>query len=77
MNLRRETYISRDFAQIVTLHILGLTNLPLPCMRDILGENNLNVNHLKFQDTHMYLLNSVRLVKAFAIIHSSCDCTLP
>ena len=56
--------------------LLGLTNLPLSSKRDRLREDTLTFNHLQFQDTCMYLLKPVGLVKVFATLQSSCDCTL-
>ena len=48
-----------------------LTNLPLLCKQDRFREDTPTFNHLQFQDTRMYLLNSLGMVKA-----SSYDCTL-
>jgi len=33
-------------------------------------------NHIQFQDTHMYILKPMGLVKAFTVLQSSCDYTL-
>jgi len=56
--------------------LLDLTNLPFPCKWELVIEDIVIFNHLQFQDTRMYLLKPVGLVKVFATLHSSCDCVL-
>jgi len=48
MNLRRETYLSGDYAHIVTHLTSDLTSLPLSCKQNKLREYILTFNHLQF-----------------------------
>jgi len=63
--------MERTFLEIVLI----LSSFPLPTSK--LREDTPTLNHLQFQDTRIYLLKLVELVKVFAILQSSCDCTLP
>ena len=53
-----------------------LTNLPLSHKRDKFNEYTPTFNHFQFQDTCMYLLKSVGIIKEFVTLHSSCNCNL-
>lgn len=72
------TYLFGYGAQIkfLLIPLSVFTNLPVLCKWDNLGEDNITFNHLQFQDTCMYLLNLVGLVKTFATLQASFDCTL-
>jgi len=68
MNLKNETYLFIDLLRLSFISSSDLTSLQLPCKWNSLREDTLTFNHIQFQDTHMYLLNPVRLVKAFATL---------
>jgi len=75
MNLKNETYLSGDFLRLLFLSLSDLTNLPPPCKRNRFREDTLTFNHIQLQDTRIYLLKLVVLVKAFSTLQQSCDCT--
>ena len=77
MNLRKIKHTFPEALLILLfLPLSNMTSLPTPCKRIKLREATLTFNHIQFQDKCMYLLKLVGLVKAFATLQSSCDCTL-
>jgi len=76
MNLMMEHTFFEMVLNLLLFPLSVFTDLPVLCKWDNLGEDNITFNHLQFQDTCMYLLNLVGLIKAFATIQLSCDCTL-
>jgi len=72
MNLKIETYHSGDLLIFSFLSLSDLTSLPHPCKWNNLIEDTLTFNHIQFQDTGMYLLKPVGLVKEFSTLLPSC-----